>query len=65
MLRTEALAWYVRDLAVTGLTSDPTILGRPVRQPRAGDGAEDESASTDQDEKITTIRHVPLGGLAS
>jgi len=30
----------------------------PPRMP-----AEDESASTDQDEKITAIRHVPLGGL--
>ncbi len=27
MLRTGALARYVRDLAVTGLTSNPTILG--------------------------------------
>jgi transaldolase len=30
MLRTGALARYVRDLAVTGLTSNPTILGRAM-----------------------------------
>jgi transaldolase len=30
MLRTGALARYVRDLAVTGLTSNPTILGHAM-----------------------------------
>ena len=30
MLRTGTLARYVRDLAVTGLTSNPTILGHAM-----------------------------------
>ena len=30
MLRTGALARYVRELAVTGLTSNPTILGHAM-----------------------------------
>ena len=34
MLRTGALARYVSDLAVTGLTSNPTILGHAMAEDR-------------------------------
>ena len=34
MLRTGALARYVRELAVTGLTSNPTILGHGMPEDR-------------------------------
>src|SRR5215468_10792684 len=53
MLRTGALARYVRDLAVTGLTSNPTILGHAMAAGSdydsslarlAGDGVADAQA---------------------
>jgi transaldolase len=43
MLRTGALARYVRDLAVTGLTSNPTILGHAM------------AAGSDYDRSLTRL----------
>jgi transaldolase len=39
MLRTGALARYVRELAVTGLTSNPTILGHAMAAGSDYDGS--------------------------
>ena len=52
MLRTGALARYVRDLAVTGLTSNPTILGRAMA---AGSGY-DRSLSRLAGEGVTNAQ---------
>ena len=43
MLRTGALARYVRELAVTGLTSNPTILGHAM------------AAGSDYDSSLTRL----------
>src|ERR1700733_8114117 len=47
MLRTGTLARYVRELAVTGLTSNPTILGHAM------------AAGTDYDDSLR--RHLATG----